>query len=210
LPSVSEGTTTRDGNSPDCRPVEHRDDQPPIAANELRQSEKLSDENPEITVSKEFPDAEAEKSPKSKPRGVSSNPPVLPKNAKTKTTWSVARSYLLHSLHAALKDFSRREADSIYSRARYELSGNYPAGWPTSVDWPYWVGRFAAFAPSQRRYHMARDILPLLRTRTPIVPEENRRFPGSKHRIDVPSKIEAIMDPMDPFLSKLWKRFCSD
>jgi len=138
-------------------------------------------------------------------QGVSHERPKLPKHAPNKTSWSVARVYLLVELHRALEPYSRREADSIYERARYEMSSAYP--WPqTIVDWAYWVGRFALFSPAQRRYHMARDIVPLLKSRLCPTPSEPRRF--GEYKASPPAK--RIDKTLEPYLKELYNRFCGD
>ena len=141
------------------------------------------------------------------PRGTSHTPPKLPQNALRKTTWPVARAYLLHDLAHCLREYSRREADAIYERARFELSGEYPTGWPTSIDWAYWVGRFATFSQQQRRHHILRDILPVLKSRVAIVPSEPKRFSSSSLARDGVSKLG---DQLAPFLRGLLNRFCGD
>jgi hypothetical protein len=137
-------------------------------------------------------------------RGVGHTPPKLPKHAKSKATWPVARAYILVELHRVLDRFSRREADAIYERARYELSGDFPAGWPTCVDWAYWVGRFATMGPPQRNFHMRRDILPLLRTKLSPVPNEPKRYSEFGNDANKPDK------KLKPFLKGLFDRFCKD
>lgn len=138
------------------------------------------------------------------PQGVTRQRPRLPRNGANKTSWPVARLFLLAELHDALSNFSQRQADTIYARARFELSRNYPAGWPTAVDWAYWVGRFARFSPHQRTHHMIRDILPLLKNPAAVVPTEPRKYGEGKN---APKKLGQVLDP---FLQKLMDRFGKD
>lgn len=134
-------------------------------------------------------------------RGVGCTRPIIPKNAKNKTSWAVARVYLLAELHSALERHSRLEADAIYDRAKIELSRVYPSRF-ASVPWEYWVGRFALMLPPQRRYHMYRDILPVLKGRA-VVPTE-------PHRITLDRTISAIGDELDPFLRRFKKMFLDE
>lgn len=148
------------------------------------------------------------KTPKTCVRGCSHTPPPLPKNSKNKTSWPVARAYLLVEIHRCLSNFSTHEANSIYERAVWELSPDYPRGFPTIVDWAYWVARFALFSPRQRRGHVYRDILPLLRsTAAPPVPSEPRIFSSSKYSV-VDS--DGNTDKLTPFLKNVWKKFVGD
>lgn len=152
------------------------------------------------TLSKEM-----EPCPGSSPKGVSHNPPRLPKHAPNKTSWSVARAYLLVELHHALAPYSRRQADAIYERARFELSQNYPTGWKTIIDWAYWVGRFATFSRAQRRHHMIRDIIPLLKSRVCPTPSEPRRFGQGSD-----THVQRMDKTLAPYLKSLFDRFCGD
>lgn len=143
------------------------------------------------------------KSKKPKPRGISEIPPKIPKNAKNKSSFPVARDYLLSELAKALKNFSTYEADQIYKWAKYELSGDYPSYLPTKVGWSYWLGKYGYMLPQQRRYHMFRDILPSLRSKfIPIPMPEPRRYkfePKAK-------KIENSKLP--DFLARCQEKFC--
>lgn len=112
---------------------------------------------------------------KSVPKGCSVERPTLPKRPKNKTAWPVGRLFVLNALHKALSNFSQRQADAIYARARFELSRNYPSGWPMSVDWNYWVPRYADFMPQQRKAVMLSQILPLLKSPAVVTPNEPRR-----------------------------------
>lgn len=139
------------------------------------------------------------------PRGCSHTPPPLPKNAKNKTTWAIARAYLLVELHRAIAPFTTREANAIYERALFEMSPEYPKGFPTIVDWAYWVGRFATFSPNQRRAIMLREILPVLRSTYTPVPSEMSNF---KHHIrQIPTKLAGSLAPM---LQHFWDKFAED
>lgn len=146
----------------------------------------------------------APRSPSGKRRGCSRTAPPLPKNAKNKTSWAVFRAFILVELHRSLSKFSEREADSVYDRAVWELSGDYPVGFPTVVDWAYWRERFALFMPQQRRAHMLRDILPLLRSTQIPVPSEPRRI-----EIFEKSGYGSGSNPekLPPFLKGLWDKF---
>lgn len=145
--------------------------------------------------------------PTSKQKGISHTPPKIPHTARRKTTWTIARAYLLGELAHCLREHSRREADAIYERARWELSGDFPAGWPTAVDWPYWVGRFGNFSQTQRRFHICRDILPLLKGKVAIVPSESHRFNSATIQR---SKIAKIGADLQPFFKNLLDRFCGE
>lgn len=138
------------------------------------------------------------------PRGCSHTPPPLPKHAKNKTKWPIARAYLLVELHRAIAPFTTREADSIYERALYELSQEYPDGFPTIIDWAYWVGRFATFGPQQRRAIMLREILPVLRSTYTPVPSERSNF--KKHTVH--RGTSKLSNALAPTLQKLWDKFC--
>jgi len=124
----------------------------------------------------------------------------MPKNAPVKTTWPVARAYLLIELHRCLSKFSRRQANVIYRRAEDELT--VPRNgftWPTVVDWPYWIARFGNFSPNQRHHHMVRDILPLLKSTTPAIPDEPlKRLPNDPTRHG--------KRKLEPFLAQLARR----
>lgn len=115
--------------------------------------------------------------PKS-PRGCSLTPPPIPKNSKNKTTWTIARAYLLAYIHQCLTNYSTHQADMIFRRAEWETSTEYPGGIPTIVDWPYWISRFALLTHRERRAVVFRDILPLLRTGGAPVPNEPNVFSG--------------------------------
>lgn len=139
------------------------------------------------------------------PRGCTHTSPPIPKNSTNKTTWPVARAYILAELHKALCNFSTHEANQIYERALYELSPEYPSGFPTIIDWAYWVARFALLSPDQRRGHMFRDILPLLRARFVPVPRERSQFKEYKYaKGPMPDHIST---ELDPFLQGLWSKF---
>lgn len=135
--------------------------------------------------------------------GVSSVPPKIPKSSKNKTSWGVATAYILSELHRALRKFSRREAEAIYARAKIELSRAYPSGWPTTIDWAYWVGRFGLMTIPQRRYHIHRDILPPLRNSSAVIPREPKRF--SQHR-----NVDVLSEDFDGYLKRLFNKFCVD
>jgi hypothetical protein len=134
-------------------------------------------------------------------RGCSHTPPPLPIHAKHKTSWPVGRAFLLVELHRSLVQFTEREADSIYAQFLTEISPSYPKNLPTTADWRYWARRFPLFSPEQRRGHMIRDILPLLRSEYVTTPNEPRRF---NNRNTISSH---ICDGLDPFLQKLQKKF---
>lgn len=173
--------------------------------------------------------AEAKSKPKSMPKGPSERRTTLPR-AQNSWTWDLGRSFLLFELHKALTNFSRREADAIYKRAKFELSRNCTAKW-CSVDWSYWIGKWRGCPPRQRTFHMMRDILPLLRKPDPITPNEDgyfKRFVGPGGTGDVlagntdpylkklknpaekvADKTEPIERPINAFLSK-FRKFCGD
>lgn len=137
--------------------------------------------------------------PTPKPVGCSEPMPRIPKGSKNKRSWSVGRIFVLHELHKALYRFSRREADSLWAKARLEMDRDFPAAWrPTSVDWDYWVPRFGEMLPQQRRNAMMSQILPILKTRTKITPSEPRRFLQGK--MEAPQQGNGSLDP---FLASL-------
>lgn len=150
--------------------------------------------------------------PKSQALGCSRLRPKIPRGAPNKRSWSVARKYILRELHTAIDRFSTRQADSIYDRAKFELSTNYPAGWPTSCDWPYWIGHFPEFSPSQRRFHMMRDILPLLKNPAPITPHEPARYREDQNEVSRPGSgaPEQKTGSIPEFLKKFADKFCVD
>lgn len=216
-PSQQETSPGQDGNKPvDAISPEHEGVW--VKCNELSSGgltvEQLSCHTSGVNLSPEksdskTPDARPKsQTPKNLRRGSSHTPPPLPKNSKNKTSWAVARAYLLVEIHRCLANFSTHEADAIYERAVWELSPDYPKGFPTIVDWAYWVGRFALFSPRQRRGHVYRDILPLLRsTAAPPVPSEPRIFSRSKYSV-VDS--DGNTDKLTPFLQSVWKKFVGD
>jgi len=144
--------------------------------------------------------------------GCSRPRPQVPRRAPH--TWTVGCTYILCELHRALDKFSTRQADSIFDRAKWELSRNYPAGWPTSCDWAYWVGRYQKFEPAQRRYHMLRDILPLLKTPGPITPQEPvyyRQWTKSQEHDPVSTRSPLSKDEgLGGLLERLWEKFCGE
>jgi len=146
----------------------------------------------------------------SKGRGCTHTPPPIPKNARTKTTWPVARAYLLVEIHRALVNFSTPEANTIYERAMWELSPEYPSEYPTVVDWAYWVARFASFQPRQRRGHVFRDILPLLRSTQVPVPSERRSGPLQMSITSRTCPENCDPSKLPGFLKNLWKKYVSE
>lgn len=132
----------------------------------------------------------------------------IPRGAPNKTHWTVARLYILLELHKAIERFSTRQADAIYDRARFELSRSYPGGWPTTCDWAYWIGRFPSFSPSQRRYHMMRDIVPLLKNPAAITPNEVGQY--NQWADPAEPKIEPARGTLAEYLEKLKNKFCGD
>lgn len=140
---------------------------------------------------------------KTVPKGCSQPRPTLPKRPPNKAAWHVGRLFILSELHKALEPFSQRQADAIFSRARFELSRNYPGGWPTSVNWDYWVPRFADFPPSQRKSSMLSQILPLLKSPAAITPNEPKRR-GRDFQGKLPKESPtAAKLPINEFLSGL-------
>lgn len=156
------------------------------------------------------PPVSSKMSPKAQTMGCSRLRPKIPRKADIKLTWSHSRLYILSELHKALERFSTRQADAIYDRAKFELSRNYPAGWPTTCDWPYWIGRFPNFSQSQRRYHTMRDILPLLKHPAAITPHEPRRYREGKKAPAGSGELERAGDRMADFLKKFSNKFCED
>ena len=133
-------------------------------------------------------------------RGVSTERPVVERGALKKPTWIVGQTLILRELHKSLDKFSTPEADLIFARAKWELGGHYPAGWPVSVHWAYWVAKFPKFSPSQRRFHLFRDIIPVLRSKTAVTPSEPKRFFGTVKKHE---GVTTLADCLDPFLSKI-------
>jgi len=144
-----------------------------------------------------------EKTTQQTTRGVTHTPPRIPRNV-SKSSWVVARAIILNDLVAALSGHSTHEANSIYERARYEMSSEYPKGYPTIIDWAYWIGRWARLQPSQRRCHIYRDILPVLKSRVVPIPSEPRRFVQHYEQSEKPVE----KNKFDPFLSRLLNKFC--
>jgi hypothetical protein len=146
--------------------------------------------------------------------GCSRQRPKIPRGAPKSYTLACHR--ILAELHRAIEGFSQRQADSIYDRARYELSREYPAGWPTSCDWAYWTGRWNDFQPRQRRFHMMRDILPLLKSPAAVTPCEPVRYREGTTRPTVFETGHAADSPQNlktelvGYLSDLAGRFCGD
>lgn len=201
-PSNEQGRSTRPSRSTESpgAPVGHRASTPQKQVDETQPPQAsggASSDPPSLGKSSTDP----------KPLGCSQERPKIPRGAPSKLTWSVARVYILSELHKTLEGFSRRQADTIYSRARFELSRNYPAGWPTSVDWAYWIGRFPKFTPTERRYHIMRDILPLLKSPAAITPAEPRRCRQGSSTRSTRSDAGA---KLPEFLKKMYNRFCED
>ena len=140
-------------------------------------------------------------------RGVSHNPPKIPRNV-SKSSWVVARAMILNEIATALSNHPRRDADLIYERARYEMSAEYPKGFPTCIDWAYWIGRWAGFLPQQRRGHIYRDILPLLKTRVVVIPSEPNRFVQHTEQYTEQQGKPIEKGVFDPLLDRLFKKFC--
>lgn len=137
--------------------------------------------------------------------GVSKQAPQLPRTERSRSTWTAGRACVLNELHKALANYSRRQADSIYDRAIFETSRDYPAGWPTSVDWPYWIARFSKIPVTQRRYHINRDILPILKSKVAITPHEPHRSTSG-----ILQNVSQIGGQLAPFLKKMLDRFGKD
>lgn len=135
--------------------------------------------------------------------GCTSKRPVVLGGAPRKAGYHYGRAVVIRALHMALDRYSTREADAIFSRATFEMGSDYPAGWPVSVNWAYWCAKFPEFSDSQRRFHLHRDIIPVLKTKVAITPSEPRRFrqwtdTGSQQRDPV-----QLGETLDPFLSRI-------
>ena len=150
-------------------------------------------------------------------RAAPSKPPATgcsrqrPKIARgAPSSYSVACVRILIELHRALERFSCRQADSIFDRCEYELSRQYPAGWPTSCDWAYWAGRWNDFQPGQRRFHMLRDILPLLKARAAVTPCEPKRYREWTSGPDRAAAPPDLKTELRGYLGDLWGRFVDD
>lgn len=135
----------------------------------------------------------------SKPR------PFVLRGALKKPSWHHGRAIILRALFDALHKFTTREADAIYTRAQWELSRDYPAGWDVSVNWAYWVAKFGEFSPAQRRFHLYRDIIPVLRTKTAITPSEPRRYRQGGEPARAVADPAGLADTLDPFLALVFK-----
>lgn len=202
---VSQGRSTRPDASKTSRPtLEHR-------ALTVPQS-PASSGTPAPTLPEASKEAKppANPVPTPKPIGCSEPRPQIPKGAKNKRSWTVGRICIMHELHKALHRFSRREADSLWAKAKMEMDRDFPAAWrPTSVDWDYWVPRFGEMLPQQRRNAIMSQILPILQTRTKITPSEPRRFRQGK--MEAPRQGNGSLDPFlaslsFPFTDKMNKK----
>lgn len=111
------------------------------------------------------------------------------------------RVEILGCIWDLLAKFARREADGIYSRARWELQ-QHTEGGITSVDWQYWARVWPNLSPHERLVRVMREMLPLLKKRP--------HFPN--HQVEVrPAPVreystEKTPTSLDPFLSDLAKR----
>jgi hypothetical protein len=202
--NVEQGKTTRPVDStgtPSDPTLEHRSSTPDTTA------PGHQTESPPSTrqASNESSPPRGE-APSLKARGCSEERPRIPRGVPSKRAYPVGCAYILSELHRTLERFSQREADALYLRAKWELSRDYPAGWPTAVDWSYWVGRFGDMPLAQRRYHVMRDILPLLRSPAAITPDEPHRIKMWRAR-RAPQPIGGVMAP---WLEKLKEKFCGD
>lgn len=148
-------------------------------------------------------------SPKKPGQGCSTARPVVLGGAPRKGSYHHGRAIVIRELHIGLDRYSTREADAIFSRAQWELSRDYPAGWPVSVNWAYWIAKFPEFSPAQRRFHMHRDILPVLKSRTAITPSEPRRFKQWSDTGGAQADPVKLADTLDPFLSRIFKSVMS-
>jgi len=110
--------------------------------------------------------------------GCSQDPPVFSRGPQTRGSASVARARILTGLHEFLQNHSPREADAVYCRAKFEIEGKAPKGWPTVVDWNYWIGKWPRLSPKEREVKLYREIVPLLKNREVVAPFDRRRLLG--------------------------------
>lgn len=143
-----------------------------------------------------------------KAKGCSRERPTVPRAAPR--TWTTARALILREIHKALMLYSTRQANTIFDRAKTELSRNYPAGWTTATDWNYWIGRFPVFTAGQRSYHAKRDIIPLLQNTAPITPDEPRRYREGWRVAELPAPLPPPADDLPAELARLSKKFVED
>ena len=192
--SAVEGKSTRPSAVNRPPTVEH-----PSSTNHNRQ------EIPNATDSGEKPSKKA-----SNPRrGCSVTRPKKPRKP-VRTTWNTGMLYILNELHRILENFSTREADSIFARAKIEMSRDLPARFPSCVDWSYWIGRFPEMTIPARRSAILREILPVLQSRTISAPFFEVKLPlidragGDRNRPST-TEIEKSM-PLDPFLARIARK----
>ena len=126
-------------------------------------------------------------------RGCSAERPALQPGAQNKKSRAVAGAIILHVLHKCLEKYSSNDADAVFSQAKWEI---FQIGAPQSVDWPYFIERFAEFQPQHRILVMFRDIIPALKRAAPLPTAEPRR----KYKNVSPPK--AKKGPLVPFLQE--------
>ena len=88
-------------------------------------------------------------------------PPTLPRVAPP--TWKNNRLRLLRDLFLFLRNFSNREADMLFARARLETRSDFPRNLEPAIDWDYFVMRWDRFSRSARYHFLRRTLLPALR-----------------------------------------------
>lgn len=116
-------------------------------------------------------------SPKSTPsasKGCTKTRPNFYRGPQLSGSRVVAQTIILAGLWDVLQKHSSRDADTCYTRAKCEMEGGLPQGWPTVVDWDYWLERWPKMSPTERDIKIMREILPLLKNRQAVTPNDQK------------------------------------
>lgn len=112
-------------------------------------------------------------------KGCSKPKPVFYRGPHPSSSSSIARIMILGGIFDFLQDHSPREADSVFCRAKLEIEGGGYKGWPTVVDWGYWIDAWPRLSPKEREVKLFRYIIPLLKNRKAITPCDPLRMCGN-------------------------------
>lgn len=110
---------------------------------------------------------------------------------------AVPRDQILSCLWQMLKRHTPRQADAIYSRAKWEIDQPSQTTLICSVDWQYWIGQWPKLSPHEREVRILREILPLLKKR-PSFPSDRRKVVQTGptgYRGAPPTKVAADLNP---------------
>lgn len=152
--NVIEGHPTRSGSNGRCQTVKHHASTSP---------ESSPDTVTAPTGQREADHNSVSPCPPSCPPQPTGCAQARPTRGPQQTDFrSIARVAILGALWDCLSNHSKREASSLYSRAKYELD-ELPPGWSTAVDWDYWLDHWRDITPTARQAAIRLQILPTLK-----------------------------------------------